>query len=56
MADTTARRILVGALVRRLVNMHGGAVTVESTLGEGSTFSVYLPVEFSAPEEKAKNK
>ncbi|MDD5556755.1 MAG: CHASE4 domain-containing protein [bacterium] len=33
---------------------HGGAVTVESTLGEGSTFRVFLPAvpEASVPEEE----
>jgi PAS domain S-box-containing protein len=31
------------ALVRRLVEMHGGTVTVHSVLGEGSRFTVRLP-------------
>lgn len=31
------------ALVRRLVELHGGSVRVESQLGEGSRFSVLLP-------------
>jgi len=31
------------ALVRRLAEMHGGGVTVESELGEGSRFTVSLP-------------
>ena len=32
------------AIVKSLVEMHGGRVKVESVLGEGSTFSVFLPV------------
>ena len=32
------------ALTRRLVELHGGQLTVESTLGAGSTFSVRLPL------------
>lgn len=32
------------ALVHELVHLHGGSVRVESTLGEGSTFTVSIPV------------
>lgn len=32
------------SIVKGLVEMHGGHVKVESTLGEGTTFSVFLPV------------
>ncbi len=32
------------ALVRRMVDRHGGRIWVESVLGEGSTFFVQLPV------------
>jgi signal transduction histidine kinase len=32
------------AIVKSLVEMHGGRVKVESALGEGSTFSVFLPI------------
>jgi two-component system, OmpR family, sensor histidine kinase SenX3 len=31
------------SIVRHIVENHGGRVTVESALGEGSTFTVYLP-------------
>ena len=32
-------------LVQHIVRAHGGTVTVRSTLGEGSTFSMHLPME-----------
>ena len=32
-------------LSRRLVEAHGGTISVESTLNEGSTFTVILPIE-----------
>ena len=37
------------ALTRRLVELHGGKVAVESALGKGSTFSVFLPLK--SPDE-----
>ena len=32
------------ALTRRLVNLHGGSIDVESVFGKGSTFNVVLPL------------
>jgi signal transduction histidine kinase len=32
------------AIARKLTTAHGGKIWVESTLGEGSTFSVLLPM------------
>jgi len=32
------------AIVSKIVDEHGGQITVESSLGEGSVFRVYLPV------------
>jgi signal transduction histidine kinase len=39
------------ALTRKLVGLHGGAISVSSALGEGSTFSVVLPLRAKAGHE-----
>jgi len=40
------------SLTKDLVKIHKGFLYVESTLGEGSTFSIYLPFNISQIEEK----
>ncbi len=47
--DTARSRTLGGtglglAIVKHIVNRHRGALTIDSTPGEGSIFTVYLPV------------
>jgi PAS domain S-box-containing protein len=38
------------AMVHGIVSGHGGALAVESTLGEGTTFSIYLPFAPGTPD------
>lgn len=40
------------AIVRRIVEAHGGRVAVESQVGQGSTFSFFLPREGDANQEQ----
>ncbi|MBL8196288.1 MAG: HAMP domain-containing histidine kinase, partial [Blastocatellia bacterium] len=47
-ASTTRKYGGVGiglTLVKKLVEMHGGKITVESEIGKGSTFSLILPLD-----------
>jgi signal transduction histidine kinase len=41
------------AISRRIVELHGGAITVESEIGKGSTFHVIIPVRVASAREVA---
>jgi signal transduction histidine kinase len=42
------------SIAKRLVEAHGGSISVESKLGKGSTFTVTLPIKPSPQEVKEK--
>jgi len=47
--DTARSRRLGGtglglAIVKHVINRHRGALTIESTIGQGSCFTVFLPL------------
>ena len=39
------------SIVKHIVNAHGGNITVDSTPGEGSTFTIYLPRNFTMADK-----
>jgi signal transduction histidine kinase len=38
---------------KRIVDMHGGRIGLESQLGKGSTFSITLPIHVAQQDEPA---
>ncbi len=57
-ADSTSTRAYVGlglglTIVRYLVELHGGTISVVSQVGSGSTFTVHLPLSTKLPPEPA---
>ena len=42
------------SIVKAITELHGGRVTVDSTLGSGTTFTVYLPAGTGADPESSR--
>ena len=39
------------AIARRMIELHGGELAVDSRLGEGATFTIKMPLQAVIPEE-----
>ena len=44
------------SIVKAITELHGGRVSVDSTLGSGTTFTVYLPAKTGADPEPGQNR
>ena len=48
---TKAKGIGLGLpICKRIIEAHGGSISVESTVGKGTTFTLKLPIQPSRPE------